>query len=148
MPSNTKKVSKKLPRKAKQWEKDILEALNASQQLMSEQYYGIFIAEDDTSPLARDRDASTALGCMHAFMHRDIKDTQVMLEIRLSVYRKIFDELRENIINHPGEMFVSAYLYAHVRLNLISDKKYNDITASFSHTYAESLDWNNEEYRH
>lgn len=145
MPQHAKKMNRKLPRKAKQWDKDILEALNTSLALMKEQYFGIFVAEDDSSALARNRDALTALGCMHAFMHRDIIDTQKMLDIRLEVYRKIFDELRENLINHPSEMFVSAYLYTHVCLNTLSPKKYNDIAAAFSQHYAEQLGWNNED---
>ena len=141
-----KSTSKKLPRKFKQWEQDILLTLSAATLLNQDRYYGIFIAEDDPSQLARDRDAFTALGIMQAFMHRNITHTNTMLKIRLEVYRKLFDELKNDIVNHPGEMFVSAYLYTHVPLNLISLKKYEEIAALFSEKHAEQLGWNQDSY--
>jgi DNA-binding GntR family transcriptional regulator len=139
-------LQKKLPRKNKHWEKEILEALTAATLLKRERYFGTFVSEDDPSELAKDRDAFTALGVMHAFMFRNITNKTEMLEKRLAVYRHIFDELRDNTINHPGEMFVSAYLYSHVVLNLISEKKYCEIIELFSHEYAEQLRWNSDDY--
>ncbi|HEY7774150.1 MAG TPA: hypothetical protein VIC26_13280 [Marinagarivorans sp.] len=145
MPS-AKSLQKKLPRKLKHWEKEILDALTAATLLKNQRYFGTFVSEDDPSPLAKDRDAFTALGVMHAFMYRDITHKTQMLETRLAVYRHIFDELREGKINHPGEMFVSAYLYTHVVLNLISEKKYTEIITLFTRQYAEQLRWNSDDY--
>lgn len=139
-------LQKKLPRKTKHWEREVLEALTAATLLKDQRYFGTFVSEDDPSPLAKDRDAFTALGVMHAFMYRHITNKTQMLETRLAVYRHIFDELRDDTINHPGEMFVSAYLYTHVVLNLISEKKYTEIMTLFTRQYAEQLRWNSDDY--
>ena len=145
MPS-AKSLQTKLPRKLKHWEKEVIDALAAATLLKTQRYFGTFVSEDDPSPLAKDRDAFTALGVMHAFMYRGITDKVQMLETRLAVYRHIFDELRTDKVNHPGEMFVSAYLYTHVVLNLISEKKYTDIITYFTQQYAEQLRWNSSDY--
>lgn len=144
--SSAASLQKKLPRKIKHWEKEILEALTAATLLKRERYFGTFVSEDDPSELARDRDAFTALGVMHAFMFRNINNKTDMLETRLAVYRHIFNELQEDLINHPGEMFVSAYLYTHVALNIISEKKYTDIMEFFTQLYSKQLKWNENEY--
>lgn len=144
--SSVVSLQKKLPRKIKHWEKEILEALTAATLLKRERYFGTFVSKDDPSELARDRDAFTALGVMHAFMFRNISNKTDMLETRLAVYRHIFNELQEDLINHPGEMFVSAYLYTHVVLNIISKKKYIEIMDLFTELYAKQLKWNSDEY--
>ncbi|BCD96974.1 hypothetical protein [Marinagarivorans cellulosilyticus] len=139
-------LQKKLPRKSKHWEKEILDALAAATLLKKERYFGTFVSEDDPSELAKDRDAFTALGVMHAFMFRNLTDKTKMLETRLAVYRHIFAELRDDTINHPGEMFVSAYLYTHVVLNFISEKKYTEIAQLFTEQHAQQLRWNSDNY--
>jgi hypothetical protein len=137
---------RKLPRKSKQWDKEIHEVLEAARQLSKERYFGTFVSPDDPSSLARDRDGFTALGIMEAFMLRDISNKDLMLRVRSTVYRHIFDEMRQDVINHPGEMFVSAYLYTHVALNILSAKKYGEIIEQFSRQYGEQLGWHSNDY--
>ena len=137
---------RKTPRKIKQWEQEIFDALSAAQQLKNERFYGVYVDENEPSALAKDRDAFTSLGVLYAFMHRGIDTKQTMLDTRLATYKQIFEELKRDLINHPGEMFVSAYLFSHVHLGILSYKKYDDIHTLFTNTYGEMLGWNSDEY--
>lgn len=141
-----KTVQKKLPRKLKHWEKDLLESLTDALALNRQRYFGIYINEDDESQLAKDRDSLTALGAMYAMMHRNITQKETMLSIRSDVYKTIFDAVSQQKISHPGELFVAAYLYTHVKAGLISDKKYSQILQEFSQFYAKDLGWRSSEY--
>lgn len=143
---NTLTLKKKLPRKSKHWEKEVFEALQAASHINKEGFFGILVDKNDPSELARDRDSMTALGVLNALMARGISDKLQMQEIRLAVYRHIFNELEQNLVNHPGEMFVSAYLYTHVALNILSNKKYQDIAADFTDKYSPNLGWDKDEY--
>lgn len=141
-----KNVQKKLPRKLKHWEKDLLESLADALALNKQRYFGVFIGEDDESQLAKDRDALTALGVMYALMHRNITQTDTMRTTRNAVYTAIFDAVSAQRISHPGELFVAAYVYTHVKVGLISEKKYHEIFKEFSQFYARELGWRNSEY--
>lgn len=141
-----KAVQKKLPRKLKHWEKDLLESLTDALTLNKQRYFGIFISEDDESQLAKDRDSFTALGAMYAMMHRNITQKDTMRSIRNDVYKAIFDGVSQKKLSHPGELFVASYLYTHVKAGLISDKKYSEILKEFSQFYAQDLGWRSNEY--
>lgn len=137
---------RKIPRKTKQWAQDVFDALTEAQRLKNERFYGVYVDENEPSPLAKDRDAFTALGVLYAFKHRGIDERQPMLDTRQEAYKQIFEELKRDLINHPGEMFVSAYLFSNVHLGLLSYKKYDDIHTLFTNTYGEQLGWNSDEY--
>ncbi|MDZ7924478.1 MAG: hypothetical protein U5M23_10515 [Marinagarivorans sp.] len=139
-------TSRKIPRKTKQWVQDVFDALIEAQQLKTERFYGVYVDENEPSPLAKDRDAFTALGVLYAFMHRGITEKKPMLDALKEAYKQIIEELKRDLISHPGEMFVSAYLFSNVHLGLLSYKKYDDIHILFKATYGEQLGWNSDDY--
>lgn len=141
-----KSIKKKLPRKLKHWEKDLLDSLTDALALNKHRHFGIFISEDDESPLAKDRDSLTALGVMYALMHRNITQKDLMHKTRTEVYKAIFEAVSQHKLSHPGELFVAAYLFTHVQTGIISERKYAEILHEFSQFYAKDLGWRNPEY--
>jgi hypothetical protein len=139
-------LKRKLPRKFKQFEKEICDALTAAKVLAKERHFGEVVPADDPSPLARDRDSYIVLGILHALIYRGEERTPNMRQLKLSVYKQIYKDLEQNYANHPTELFVCAYLYTHVGLNLISTAKFTQMITQFSDIYGKALGWDDEDY--
>ena len=139
-------LKRKLPRKYKQFEKEIFDALTAAKALAKERHFGEVVPADDPSPLARDPDSFIVLGILYALLYRGEEQTQKMRALKLAVYQQVCNELEQDFANHPTELFVCAYLYTHVGLNLISSAKFTEMITQFSDNHAKTLGWDDEDY--